>query len=994
MSERSLHRDAHRSNVQVLLLFACALCVMGAAPVASAAGAASPQRATTTTPGSPRFFNYQSPLGTADNAGEPSLGMNWTTEHVFTNSNGPIPNGGTANYFGGFLPYMVKVTFDDCQSPAKATWEQKPLLTANTPRVFGDPILFTDHVTGRTLVSQLEGLTPAGSTTDLTDNDGDSFTPSEGSGAPSCVDHQTIGGGPFHAPLTGTALYPNAVYYASQCIADATCAISLDGGRTFAASVPMFTVADCDGLHGHIKVAPDGTVYVPDKGCSGNVPLVNGGQPAAVVSENNGVTWNIRTIPDGTSPGEWDPSLGIATDGTVYLGYQGLNGHAMIAVSHDRGVHWSSSFDVGTQQGIQNIAFPAVVAGDPDRATFAFYGTTTADGPGESHNGGANGDDATSFSGLWYLFIATTFDGGQTWTTQNVTPGEPVQRGPICGSGTCRNLLDFFDATIDKEGRVLVGWDDGCIGGCEGAPPNSFTAKATITRQCGGKRMFAAYDPVEPALALAPGAGGVLSGSVAELSWSAPDDGGSAITAYNVYRRIGTNPFALIATVGTTHYTDTVNPTEALFYRVTAVNGLGEGPYCHDITLDTPPPTPCTGRGIMVINDLNPDGTDADAGQNTPPDGSVNVKQLWVGEPYLGPGVNQLVLTLQVAPSLLSSPPANSQWFIIWNALNPNTDFDRRYVAMRTDVAGAISFEYGKFGVPLDPTNPNTNANTPVLLGAADEGSYDQATGVIRIVLANDKAESIQAGQSLVGLNVRTYLNRPDPGPRAQNNASDITGNSNYTLAGNASCFCAVDRSPVASLVASPESGPTPLTVHFDASGSSDPDVADGDAVASYTFDFGDGSSPVTQSSPTLTHTYTAASGPSGYFVTLTCKDQKCGTQSLNVASANIEVNSGGTTAAPPAKPVAFGLAPQTNPSRGQVFFDLGLDRDGTVNVQAFSAAGSRVANLLDAWMPAGRHMLHWRGIDNSGRHLAPGVYLFRARSGGHVATTRVVLLQ
>ena len=977
------------------LILAYALCVTGVAagPMATASAATPPHPGTASTPGVPRFFNYASPAGTADNAGEPSIGINWTTERVFSNSNGSIPNGGTANYFGGFLPYMVKVTFDDCQSPAKATWEQKPLLTANTPRVFGDPILFTDHVTGRTFVTQLEGLTPAGSTTDITDNDGDSFSPSEGSGAPSCIDHETIGGGPFHAPLSGTTLYPNAIYYASQCVSDAVCALSLDGGRTFVASVPMFTVADCDGLHGHIKVAPDGTVYVPDKGCGGIVPLLNGGQPAAVVSENNGVTWNIRTVPDGTSPGEWDPSIGIATDGTVYLGYQALNGHAMIAVSHDRGLHWSASFDVGAQQGIQNIAFPAVVAGDPDRAAFAFYGTTTADGPGESHNGGASGDDPNSFTGIWYLFIATTFNGGQTWTTQNVTPGDPIQRGPICGGGTCRNMLDFFDASIDKEGRVLVGWDDGCIGGCVDGPPNSFTAKATITRQSGGKRMFAAYDPVEPALAQAPGASGILAGSAAELCTRTTFSQPVPITAYKVYRRIGTtNPFQLITTVSTTHYTDPVNPTDQLFYRVSAVSSLGEGPYCHDITLGSPPPTACVERGIKVIDDLNPDGTDADAGQNTPPDGSVNVKQLWLAEPYLGPGVNQLVFTLQVAPSLLSSPPPNSQWFIVWNALNPNANFDRRYVAMRTDATGATSFEYGKFGVALDPTNPNPNANTPVMLGAADQGSYSQATGVIRIVLSNSKAENIQAGQSLVGLNVRTYLNRPDPGQRSQNNASDITGNSNYTLVGNASCFCYVDRPPVAALAASPTSGQAPLTVNFDASGSSDPDVADGDAVASYTFNFGDGSNPVTQSSPTISHTYNAASGPSGYFVTLTCKDQKCGTQSLNVASTNIEVSSG-TSGVPPADPVAFGLAPLSNPSRGQVFFDLGLDRDGTVSVQAFSAAGRRVANLIDAWMPAGRHTLHWRGLDGSGRPVAPGVYLFRAKAGGRVVTTRVVLL-
>jgi len=119
---------------------------------------------------------------------------------------------------------MSRVTFSDCQSPALATWEQKPVTLPSTTRVFGDPILFTDRTTGRTFVSQLEGLTPAGSTTEYTDDDGDTFHPSAGSGLPSCVDHQTLGGGPFAAPLS-SPLYPHAIYYASQCIADATASV-------------------------------------------------------------------------------------------------------------------------------------------------------------------------------------------------------------------------------------------------------------------------------------------------------------------------------------------------------------------------------------------------------------------------------------------------------------------------------------------------------------------------------------------------------------------------------------------------------------------------------------------------------------------------------------------------------------------------------------------------------------------------------------------------
>src|SRR5205807_3093820 len=135
--------------------------------------------------------------------------------------------GGTALLFGGFSPSLARATFNDCSSPAGALWEAKPLLTANSPRAFGDPILFTDHDTGRTFVSQLEGLTPAGSTTDITDNDGDSFTPSEGSSLPSDIDHQTIGGGPYNAnstpPPPPHPTYANTVYYCSQSVADARC---------------------------------------------------------------------------------------------------------------------------------------------------------------------------------------------------------------------------------------------------------------------------------------------------------------------------------------------------------------------------------------------------------------------------------------------------------------------------------------------------------------------------------------------------------------------------------------------------------------------------------------------------------------------------------------------------------------------------------------------------------------------------------------------------
>lgn len=767
-------------------------------------------------PGAPRYQIYDSPAGVADDAGEPSIGINWNTEQSFSNSNivtglpnSPIPNGGTSTYYGGFLSYMLAITFDDCSSPANATWDQKPVTLPATTRAFGDPILFTDrgwpaypgmpaaNGTGRTFVSQLEGLTPAGSTMEYTDDDGVSFLPSEG-GAPSGLDHQTVGGGPFHDPLPPGLVYPNAVYYASQSIADATSQLSFDGGITFPFQTPMFTAADCAGLHGHIKIAPDGTAFVPDKGCAtGGVPLLNGGEASAVVSEDNNATWQIRPIPGAITSGNDDPSVGVATDSnTIFLGYQAANGHARIAVSHDKGVTWTHDTDVGIIAGVQNCAFPAVVAGDgeqngPDtsRAAFAYFGTET---------GGSDADQPT-FPGVWYLYVSTTYDGGLTWTTQNVTPGDPIQRGGICGDGACRNLLDFFGAEIDKEGRVLIGGEDGCIGGCVNGGANSFTAKAFIARQSGGQRMYAQFDPAEPAEPGAPGVTADLNGATVNLSWAVPDSGGSIISQYNIYRGTG-GVFVPFATVTDPHYTDSTFTTGNV-YRVTAVNQIGEGPYCHDIvpTTPPPPPDPCNLPGVLVLNDVNPDGSDADMAPNAPPDGGVNVRKLFIAEPFVSGDPNKFIFTLQVAPSLTGAAPTNSQWYIVWNRHNGTAEFDRIYVAMTTDSVGATSFEYGNFGVPLDPMNPSPTANTPVKVGDADSGSYDPATGLITITLSTSKPETVDGGygpgNDISGINVRTYFNRIDPGQRSQNNASDITSDATYNIAGNAAC------APVANLV-------------------------------------------------------------------------------------------------------------------------------------------------------------------------------------------------
>ena len=709
--------------------------------------------------GAPSFANYIPPSGLGGDAGEPSIGVNWKTGRVLFQAN----------------LQTLRVTFNDCTSPARALWVNKPGPVTSTTTL--DPILFTDHDTGRTFVSQLAGKD---SLTNFTDNDGDTYSPSEGGSAgTSGVDHQTFGGGPFvpGAP-DGTGTYPNTVYYASQDIGDATAAISRDGGVTFGPGVPMYTIGQCGGLHGHIKVAPDGTVYVPNKGCNdlGGSPLSRQYQ-AVAVSENEGTTWTVRKVPT-SKPGGSDPSVGVALNkppgqasNTIYFGYVNADGHPHVAVSRDRGLTWTDDQDVGTAFGTVNTVFPAVVAGDDGRAAFAYHGTST---PGPS-----TGQDPSAFIGEWNLYVATTYDGGKTWLTVDATPQDPVQRSVICTAGTTcatgtRNLLDFMDVALDKQGRVLVGYADGCIGPCVAGGSNSGTARATIARQSSGRTLFAANDPAGALLPSSPLVTATLNPpSTVRLTWAAPADGGSAITSYNIYRGSDGVVETVIANVPSTarSYDDPAGSAGS-FYYVTAINTVGESSKCDKVvpTAAAAIPDPCTLPGSKVVDDGNGDQLGA------PNNKDLDIQSISIAEPFFADNSTKLIFTLKVAD--LSTVPADRQYRIIWTPKTPpsSTD-DRYYVGMTSTAPGTVNYEYGTV---------SSSGNVPVTKGAADSGSFT-ADGTIRITLAASKIGNPKAGETLASLSGRTFAGS-GTGTVTKTSAADSTADSAYAVVGNASC--------------------------------------------------------------------------------------------------------------------------------------------------------------------------------------------------------------
>jgi len=623
-------------------------------------------------------------------AGEPSVGSDWNT--------------GVANFQSDLQTLFV--TFDDSCSLTnpKATWVNRRAPTSQF--IDSDPIGFTDRQTGRVFAAELTLLSPDTVKISHSDNDGVTWAPDQTGGIASAVDHETIGGGPYHLdPVTNlppphSPTYPNAVYYCSQDIAFASCSRSDDGGSTYGASVPIYNLTACGGLHGHVKVSPvDGTVYVPNRAC--------GNAQAVVVSHDNGVTWAIHPVQNATTTaapsavgGGDDPAVGIDNNGRVYFGFSNAGTAAGVATSDDFGVTWNNIVDVGAVYGLKNVAFPAAVAGDPGRAAVAFYGSTT---PGSSSNDG-------SFAGVWHLYVAHTFTGGSTWTTSDVTPSLPMQRSGILrggGANIVRNLLDFFDVTIDREGRVLVGYVNGCSGGnCAQATPtahgNTYSATATIARQSSGRRLIAAFDPPRALRATSvPGMPFVTQRRVANavhLAWNESDTGNSPISSYKIFRSTTKGAETLLAKIGGTQnrYTDSSasDPTKTYYYKVVAVNKVGQS--CANNEIAAPyVGTTCGGIIIHQNDPTHPEATGGTAG--LPPLPQLLIDYIAVGEPPSMPGF----LMFKIKVGNLSTIPPNSRWRIAWNWWSPTNQM--YYTGMTSDQNSAVTFEYGTLadaGVP------------------------------------------------------------------------------------------------------------------------------------------------------------------------------------------------------------------------------------------------------------------------------------------------------
>ncbi len=420
---------------------------------------------------------------------------------------GPEPSIGITSSGCMFFPAMEKV-MRSCDYGKN--WERADDVFSQ-PVTF-DPYLWVDTATDRVFNIQMGYLTHTWIA--WSDNDGESWLANPYDQGPLPVnDHMKLGSGPWTEEGLGiigadVPVYDQAVYFCFNKLAGVFCYTSLDGGATFPVGGQVVGLATTGaGLHGAITTAPDGTVYVP--------PRL--GVPTLIVSKDNGLSWKKVTMGmDVTTPNPRKNSE-VATDTAshAYHVWVGENMGVYLARSTDSGLSWDEKSLRVSPKAIVSSTFPQIDAGDPGRIAVTYLGSEdkhllrTPNIDGQAWDGNPHRAPDDTVYHLYVTYSLNALDENPIFHTVRISE-DPVQRGSICiDSGDCRdigpssnrNLLDFNDLHIDKDGRVYIAFADGCTGACaeSGSAENSRDARGAVAILSSGPSLFAAPGQV-PAL--------------------------------------------------------------------------------------------------------------------------------------------------------------------------------------------------------------------------------------------------------------------------------------------------------------------------------------------------------------------------------------------------------------------------------------------------------------------------------------------------------------
>ena len=284
---------------------------------------------------------------------------------------------------------------------------------------------------------------------------------------------------------------------------------------------------------------------------------------------------------------------GIAVDSEkqVFISYQRVHGsgpltHCHIEVAAYRNNGWT--FDEVDQGSVFYSSFQTSIATDSDAgAHLAYYDSINNDAkyaklsyvpmaPGEFQATGGSGK-------VTLTWLAPALNGGSAIT------GCKIYRGTSSGGETLYHTIGIVALSYND---TSVSWGV------------TYYYKISAVNAV-GESLLTGEDSATPT-ATVPGQPGDLLGTPGNtqvtLTWSAAADHGSVVTSYKVYRSLTSGAEALRATLGNVlTYADTsLTNGQTYYYKVSAVNAVGEGVLSSEVGPVMPRSTPGIPTGLAA----------------------------------------------------------------------------------------------------------------------------------------------------------------------------------------------------------------------------------------------------------------------------------------------------------------------------------------------------------------------------------------------------------
>jgi hypothetical protein len=93
--------------------------------------------------------------------------------------------------------------------------------------------------------------------------------------------------------------------------------------------------------------------------------------------------------------------------------------------------------------------------------------------------------------------------------------------------------------------------------------------------------------------------------------------------------------------------------------------------------------------------------------------------------------------------------------------------------------------------------------------------------------------------------------------------------------------------------------------------------------------------------------------------------------------------------------PASYELADNyPNPFNPSTTIEYGVPEGGAVSLAIYNVLGQKVRTLVQDYKPAGRYQITWDGLDETGRHVGTGVYLYRMTAGQTAVVKKMLLVK